>query len=46
MPEHKPAVNKIKNGNSFFGNTDTSWNVGNNSRSAASVHWKIIKRNR
>jgi len=24
VPEHKPAVNKIKNGNSFFGNTDTS----------------------
>lgn len=25
VPEHKPAVNKMKNGSSFFGNTETSW---------------------
>jgi len=25
VKEHKPAVNKMKNGSSFFGYTDTSW---------------------
>lgn len=25
--EHKPAVNRMKNGNSFLGYTETSWNA-------------------
>ena len=36
VKEHSPAVKRMKNGNSFFGYTDTSWNAGNNSLSAHS----------
>jgi len=27
VKEHRPAVNRMKNGSSFFGYTDTSWNA-------------------
>ena len=40
VKEQRPAVNKMKNGNSFFGYTDTSWKEGNSSRSAHSVQLK------
>ena len=31
-----PAVKRMKNGSSFLGYTDTSWNAGSSSRSAHS----------
>ena len=39
---HNPAVKRMKKGSSFFGYTDTSWNTGNNSRSAHSVFLENI----
>lgn len=38
VKEHRPAVNRMKNGSSFLGYTDTSWNAGKSSLSALSVH--------
>ena len=32
-----PAVKRMKNGSSFLGYTDTSWNAGSSSRSAHSA---------
>ena len=32
VKEHRPAVNTMKNGNSFLGYTDTSWKAEKNNK--------------